>query len=138
MNPLFLPAVCLILVTMVVWLNMFIRRLSAATAKNIDPQDMATPEQITSALDAKTNAPANCFKNMFEVPVVFYAIVAFISIAGTADALYINLAWGFVAFRAIQALVHCTYNKVMHRFIAYLVSSLVLWVMLIRVFLILV
>ena len=114
---------------------MFVRRLSVATANNIDPQDMSTPEQVSSVLDAKTNAPANCFKNLFEMPVIFYALVAFISIAGTSDGLYLNLAWSFVILRAIQALVHCTYNRVMHRFYAYIASSLVLWVMVVRFFL---
>ena len=135
MNPLFLPAVNLILVTIIVWTIMFVRRLSVATANNIDPQDMSTPEQVSSVLDAKTNAPANCFKNLFEMPVIFYALVAFISIAGTSDGLYLNLAWSFVILRSIQALVHCTYNRVMHRFYAYIASSLVLWVMVVRFFL---
>ena len=135
MNPLFLPAVNLILITIIVWTIMFVRRLSVATANNIDPQDMSTPEQVSSVLDAKTNAPANCFKNLFEMPVIFYALVAFISIAGTSDGLYLNLAWSFVILRAIQALVHCTYNRVMHRFYAYIASSLVLWVMVVRFFL---
>ena len=43
--------------------------------------------------------------------------------------------WGFVFLRAIQAAVHCTYNRVMHRFYAYLASSVLLWVMLVRFFL---
>ena len=37
-----------------------------------------------------------------------------------------------VAFRAIHSLVHCTYNRVMHRFSAYLVAALALWAMWVR------
>ena len=96
---------------------------------------MKTPEQLTALFDDTVNAAGNCFRNLFEMPVIFYAICAFIAIAGSVDGLMINLAWAYVGLRAIQALVHCTYNRVMHRFIAYLASSIVLWVIVGRFFL---
>lgn len=134
MSPILLPAVALMLITMLVWLNMFIKRVAAFKAKNINPQDILTPEKLTAALDDKTNAPAHCFKNLFEVPVIFYALCAFIAVTGSVDSLYMNLAWAFVVLRAIQAGVHCTYNRVMHRFYAYFASSLIVWVILVRLF----
>lgn len=129
------PVIVLMLITMLVWLNMFIKRMSALRSLKVDPQAIATPEKLSAALDDKANAPANCFKNMFEVPVIFYAFCIVLAITGSIDSLYSNLAWAFVVFRAIQASVHCTYNGVMHRFYAYLVSSIILWVMLVRFFL---
>lgn len=135
MSSILLPAVTLMLITLLVWLNMFIKRVVAFKVNNINPQDIATPEKLSAALDDKTNAPANCFKNLFEVPVIFYALCAFITMTGSVDGLYMNLAWAFVVLRAIQASVHCTYNKVMHRFYAYFAACLVLWVMLVRFFL---
>jgi len=36
-------------------------------------------------------------------------------------------------FRVLHSLIHCTYNKIVHRFNAYLASSLVLWAMWIRI-----
>lgn len=135
MTSILMPALVLMLVTMLVWFNMAIKRLRALKARSIDPQSIATPEALTAALDDKTNAPANCFKNMFEVPVIFYALSVMLALSGAVDALYVNLAWAFVALRAVQAAVHCTYNKVMHRFAAYMLATIVLWVMLIRFFL---
>jgi hypothetical protein len=111
---------------------MFIRRLVVTKAANIDPQDLATPEMVNAAFDNRTQAPSNCFKNLFELPVIFYALVAFISMAGLVDSFYLSLAWAFVGLRAVQAAVHCTYNRVMHRFLAYFAASLVLWITLIR------
>jgi len=134
MSSIVLPAVALMLVTMLVWLNMFLKRVAALKANNINPQDIVTPEKLAAALDEKTNAPANCFKNLFEVPVLFYALCAFIAITGSVDSVYMSLSWAFVALRAVQACVHCTYNKVMHRFYSYLASSIVLFVMVIRFF----
>lgn len=132
---LFLPALVLMLITLIVWLNMFIRRLVATKVANIDPQDLASPEQLSALFDAKTQAPGNCYKNLFELPVLFYALVALISVAGIVDSIYLSLAWAFVGLRSVQAAVHCTYNRVMHRFLAYFVSSLVLWTILVRFFL---
>ena len=132
---LMLPALVLMIITMLVWLNMFVRRLLATKASNIDPQDLATPEQVNALFDARTQAPSNCFKNLFELPVIFYASVIVISMTNLVDSTFVSLAWAFVGLRAVQAAVHCTYNKVMHRFIAYLAASIVLWVMLVRLFL---
>lgn len=135
MTSILMPVVVLMLITMLVWLNMFLKRVVALKANDIDPQSIATPEKLTSALDDRTNAPANCFKNMFEVPVIFYALCIIIAMTGAVDSLYSSLAWGFVGLRAVQAGVHCTYNRVMHRFYAYLASSVLLWIMLVRYFL---
>ena len=135
MMTILLPAVVLMLITMLVWLNMFIKRLVAFKSRKIDPQTIATPESLAAALDDKTNAPSNCFKNLFEVPVIFYALCIILAMTGAVDSLYSNLAWAFVVFRAIQAGVHCTYNRVMHRFYAYFISSVIVWLMLIRFFL---
>ena len=132
---LMLPALVLMIITMLVWLNMFVRRLLATKASNIDPQDLATPEQVNALFDARTQGPSNCFKNLFELPVIFYASVIVISMTNLVDSTFVSLAWAFVGLRAVQAAVHCTYNKVMHRFIAYLAASIVLWVMLVRLFL---
>jgi len=42
----------------------------------------------------------------------------------------LGLAWAFVAARVAHSWIHCTYNKVMHRFRAYALSVfalLALW-----------
>jgi hypothetical protein len=47
---------------------------------------------------------------------------------GVATGVFLALAWAFVVLRIVHSFIHCTYNRVMHRFTAYLLSSLVLWV----------
>ena len=42
------------------------------------------------------------------------------------DLLLVQLSWAYVGLRYVHSLVHCTYNRVMHRFIAYAASCLVL------------
>ena len=38
----------------------------------------------------------------------------------------------FVTFRVVHSLIHCGYNKVEHRFAAYMLAAIGLWVMVIR------
>ncbi len=93
MSSIFLPAVSLMLLTMTVWLFMTFRRVSVSRAKNIDPQSLVTPQQSDAIYDETTVAASNCFKNLFEMPIIFYAICAFIAISGMVDEFYLNLAW---------------------------------------------
>ena len=41
----------------------------------------------------------------------------------------LGLAWGFVAGRVLHSLIQCSYNKVMHRFAVYVVSTGLVWVL---------
>ncbi|MFT6098038.1 MAG: hypothetical protein ACJAYF_000573 [Arenicella sp.] len=115
---------------------MFLRRVIAIKSAGLDPQDYPTPEGLNAILSEREQAPANCLRNLFEVPVIFYALTAFVAAMAIGDPIFVNMAWAFVGLRSLQACVHCTYNRVMHRFYAYLASSLILWVMVIRFFLI--
>jgi hypothetical protein len=71
----------------------------------------------------------NAFRNQFELPVLFYAIVAFALITRKADLLFVILSWMFVLSRLIHALVYVTSNEIRLRFPAYLVGVIVLLVM---------
>lgn len=72
---------------------------------------------------------SNSFHNQLEVPMLFYAVVAFIILANANDYLMVLLAWIYVALRVIHAGIHTTYNHIPHRFLAFLVSDVVLAIM---------
>lgn len=74
---------------------------------------------------------SNAYHNQFEIPVLFYAVVAFALIAGAADWEMTALAWGYVICRLIQAGVHVTSNHVPSRFVAFVLSNaflIAMWV----------
>ena len=58
---------------------------------------------------------ANNYRNQFEAPVLFYAVVAFALITKGADTLMIVLAWIFVLSRIVHAAIHIGPNKVRWR-----------------------
>ena len=126
------PVLALMLLTFAVWVTLFARRIAWMVSRNIDAQRLATPEQIASTLPEAVNRAANNFRNLFELPVVFYAICLLLVATQTSDAVYVNLAWGYVALRVAHSLIHCTVNIVTLRFAAFALSSIVLWVMLAR------
>ena len=72
------------------------------------------------------------YANLFEAPVLFYFTLAAIAVAKLDLAVLLPLAWAFVALRAAHALVHLTYNKVMHRFYAFFLGSVCLWIFIAR------
>ena len=72
---------------------------------------------------------AYAFSNQFELPVLFYVLTILAIITRHADLVFVVLAWIFVIFRILQALVHVTSNNVRMRGAFYGVSALVLVVM---------
>lgn len=129
-NSMIAPVFAMMFLTVCIWVYMYITRLFFMQAKNIDPQQVRTPNLMEVALPEKIMNPSNNLKNLFEVPVIFYVVCLIIEMQGlNSPTLYI-MAWAYVVFRVFHSLVHCTYNKVMHRFTCYFLSCLVLWGML--------
>jgi len=68
---------------------------------------------------------SNNFANQFQLPVLFYALVALVFATGKVSMWLAILAVLFVASRYIHTAIHITKNRVYRRFIAY-VTGLVL------------
>jgi hypothetical protein len=49
------------------------------------------------------------------------------ALSGQVNVATLGLAWAFVALRVVHSAIQCTYNRVWHRFYAYLAGGLVLW-----------
>ena len=124
-KPLLLPLLAQVFLTFTVWIYMYVTRLGEMKRKNIDPQDLDSRSRGQALLTDSPN-PADNLKNLFEMPILFYAGILLSMVLMIQDQFLVQLAWGFVALRIIHSLVHCTYNKVMHRFIAYAASCLLL------------
>jgi len=78
---------------------------------------------------------ANNQRSQFELPVLFYAVVAFALILKGADTIMIVLAWLFVLTRLLHAAIHIGPNKVRWRFPAFAVGVLIVAVMWIKLLL---
>lgn len=121
------PVFALVGLTFLVWCRMFVVRIGQMKRERIHPQSVATSSQAAARLtDSKV---ADNLRNLFELPVLFYAAALIAAFAGLATLVLLVLAWLFVALRIAHSAIHCTYNKVMHRFVAYLAGGIVLWLL---------
>ncbi len=121
------PVFALVGLTFAVWCRMFVVRIGQMKRERIHPQSVATSAQAAARLtDSRV---ADNLRNLFELPVLFYAAALVALFAGLATPALLSLAWLFVALRFAHSAIHCTYNKVMHRFVAYLAGGVVLWLL---------
>ena len=118
------PVLAMVALTIAVALRMIAQRFSEMHARRIHPQRMATSVERAQRLQATTGA--DNFANLFELPVLFYVLCLALLATGEVTEGYVRAAWAFVGFRVLHSVVHVTYNRVMHRFLAYLAAFLVL------------
>ena len=124
-NPLFWPMFAMAALTFLVWLRMFQTRVGEMKRRRIHPQSVAQSAQMAQMVE--DSRAADNFRNLFELPVLFYAAILLSIHAGIESTAMLVLAWVFVALRALHSYIHCTYNRVMDRFKAYVLSGFVLW-----------
>ena len=119
---------------MVVWLSWSCAVCTtshlADEAQRIHPQSVATATQAATRLT--DSAAADNFRNLFELPVLFYFALATAALTNQVTAVTLALAWAFVVLRVAHSVIHCTYNKVMHRFQVYLLGAAVLLLLWLR------
>lgn len=117
------PVTALAFVTFAVFVTMFARRIPFLRGKDLSTMAVrdarpAAPPHVT--------APGDNLLNLFELPVLFYVLCLALAVTGLATPAQLYAAWAYVALRAVHSVIHCTYNKVGHRFAAYALSTLVL------------
>ncbi|MBX9403559.1 MAPEG family protein [Lysobacter sp. BMK333-48F3] len=121
----FLPALAMVALTCAVWIRLYVVRIGQMRRERIHPQAVATSSQAAAKLT--DSAAADNFRNLFELPVLFYLALTVAALSGLANAATLALAWAFVALRVLHSLIHCGYNRVMHRFIVYIAGAVALW-----------
>jgi hypothetical protein len=126
-NAIFWPLVAQVVLVGLVAGRLYAKRIGEMRARRIDPQSLATSRTAAEALRDVTGA--DNFRNLFEVPVLFFAVCCALAITDTVTSPQLVLAWLFVALRAAHSLIHVTYNRVMHRFGVYIASTLCVFAM---------
>jgi hypothetical protein len=124
-HSIFWPAASMAALTFVVWVRMYVVRIREMQRERIDPQRVASSAEA-AALLRDTRASDN-FRNLFELPVLFYLAIAVMLKSATITLPLLALAWVFVALRVAHSAIHCSYNRVMHRFSVYIAGAVVLW-----------
>jgi hypothetical protein len=130
-NIIFSPFFAMVFLTLLVWVYLYIRRIHFISRSTISLQDL-TPNKLAELSPPEVSNPSDNFKNLFELPILFYALIFYLFVTQQVDAAYVIAAWVFVGFRAVHSVIHCTFNRVIFRFYTYLFSSMALWFIAIR------
>ncbi len=98
-------------------------RTRALTGRAVNPEDIALgqpnwPEGVTQV--------GNCFRNQFELPLLFYVLIALALPLRHADLVIVLLSWVFVVTRFVHAGIFVTSNNVLQRGPAWFAGALVL------------
>lgn len=117
-----LPCCGMMGLTTAVWAKLYYNRFSEMAARKITPEDFSRRDPVKLY---NINASDN-FKNLFELPIMFYTLLGCLMITETYSVNYERAAWLYVFFRCCHSAIHCTYNNVPLRFSAYFASSCVL------------
>jgi hypothetical protein len=131
-DAIFGPFFATVFLTLIVWVYMYIRRIHFISRIKTNFTQLAVPGKLAQISPAAVSNPSDNLKNLFEIPVLFYAIALYLFVTNQVDAVYVNAAWIFVIFRALHSVVHCTFNWVMLRFYLYLFATLAMWFIAIR------
>ncbi len=119
--PILWPMVAMVALTAVVWTRIYAVRLSEIRTRRIYPQSLATRRSASRLLE--NTAAADNFGNLFEVPVLFFAVCLALALTGAATATQQFLAWTFVSLRAAHSFIHLGSNRVTHRFAVHVLAT---------------
>ncbi|MEM6907855.1 MAG: MAPEG family protein [Pseudomonadota bacterium] len=122
------PAVALMIWTMIIWAWMYATRIPAMQKANIDAQKLvgSTGAALDQTLPPEVQWKAHNYNHLHEAPTVFYAVAIVLAILGQGDGMNALLGWIYTGLRVAHSLVQVTANRVMVRFVLFLLSSIVL------------
>lgn len=126
---LLVATLCMVLLTFAVGARLLYCRVNEMRKNRVHPQTVATSSAMAARL--QDVQAADHFRNLFETPVLFYALVACAIGVGVVPSWLALGAWCYFGLRVAHSVIHCTYNKVMHRLTAFLLSFalvVALWV----------
>ena len=119
------PTMALAALVFAVWITLFVQRFRHMKANPPGREDFATGAAAMRYFEP-VEMPANNLRNLFEMPVLYFALVPLLLVTGEAGPVQLALAWTYVALRAVHSFIHIVVKKVPPRFLAYFASTIVL------------
>jgi hypothetical protein len=121
-----LPVFVLVGLTFALLLAMAGARTTALKSRQTSLKDIALREPNWPV---RATQFANCFSNQFEIPVLFYVLIALALPLRHADLVIVLLSWVFVVTRFAHAGIFVSSNNVQQRGLVWFSGVLVLFAM---------
>jgi hypothetical protein len=125
------PFFAMMLLTLVVWIYMYARRIPFITRNQLLRLQL-TSFEFARLQPPEVATPSDNLKNLFEIPVLFYALVLYLYATHQVDHVYVVAAWIFAVLRVLHSAVHCTFNLILLRFGLYAAATTALWFIMLR------
>ncbi len=122
---LFIACFLMFCLHLIVMLTLFITRVNAVRAKQLDPRYFKTYD-LDTPIPVITRQLSRNYINLFESPVLFYAIILLILSLNLEHEHFTFLAYAYVATRFLHSGIHITINKLYPRMFLFFIS----WVLL--------
>jgi len=122
------PTFALVALIAIVWFSLVVARTGHIRRNPPRSEDFATGENALRYFQP-VEMPSNNFSNLFEMPVLFFALVPLLMITHQGNHIQVTLAWAYVALRASHSFIHIVVRKVVWRATAYWLSCAVLLAM---------
>jgi len=119
------PTIALVALIFAAWISLFLARFRHIRA-NPPSADTFRSGSAARAYFEPVELPANNLANLFEMPVLYFALVPLLLFTGLAGHTQVALAWVYVALRALHSVLHIVVRKVIPRFQVYLLSCITL------------
>ncbi len=122
------PTFALVALMFSVYLMMFVKRFGHIRANPPRDADLATGEAALRYFEP-VEMPANNYRNLFEMPGLYFALVPLLLFTNQDSNVQVVLAWVYVALRCLHSFVHIGPKKVPVRALIFSLSALVLLAM---------
>ena len=120
------PIAAMTLLVAVVTALMLRERMAEMKVRRIHPKSESIASSSQMAATLKNTRAADNYKNLFELPVMFYALCLALLFTQSVNTAWLISAWVYVALRIAHSFIHIGYNQVMHRLAVFSGSLLLL------------
>lgn len=122
------PTIALAGLAFIIFATMFVTRARHIRANPPRRETFATGEAAMRYFEP-VEMPANNYRNLFEMPVLYFALVPLLLITNQDSRVQVILAWIYVAIRVAHSFVHIGPKKVPVRALLFVASGVVLMAM---------
>lgn len=122
------PTVAMAALIFAIWSVLLRQRFAHIAANKPTAADFANAEAVGRYF-RPVERPAQNLANLFEMPVLYFALVPLLIVTGAASNMQVALAWVFVALRLVHSIIHVGPNAIRTRARVYIASCVVLFAM---------
>ena len=133
MVPLILgPVMALVLWSLVMWAWLYATRIPAMQKAKVVMDPAMSIDDVNKVIPPQVRWKADNYNHLMEQPTLFYATALALALIGQGDGWNLMLAWAYVGLRVVHSLVQATVNVILLRWAVFMLASLALLALAIR------